>query len=76
MTGVQTCALPILSDTSVVVVASAPHRPEAFEAARFAIDTLKETVPIWKREHWAGGSDWGECAHDVRPVAGEEQAVH
>jgi molybdopterin synthase catalytic subunit len=57
-----------LSDTSVVVVASSPHRPEAFEAARFAIDTLKETVPIWKREHWAGGSDWGECAHDVRPV--------
>jgi molybdopterin synthase catalytic subunit len=60
-----------LSDTSVVVVASAPHRPEAFEAARFAIDTLKETVPIWKREHWAGGSDWGECAHDVRPVSAE-----
>lgn len=60
-----------LSDTSVVVVASAPHRPEAFEAARFAIDTLKETVPIWKREHWEGGSDWGECAHDVRPVGAE-----
>jgi len=64
-----------LSDTSVVVVASAPHRPEAFEAARFAIDTLKETVPIWKREHWAGGSDWGECAHDVRPVTATEQVV-
>jgi molybdopterin synthase catalytic subunit len=60
-----------LSDTSVVVVASAPHRPEAFEAARFAIDTLKETVPIWKREHWAQGSDWAECAHDVRPVGVE-----
>jgi len=58
-----------LSETSVVVVASAPHRPEAFEAARFAIDTLKETVPIWKREHWKEGSDWAECAHDVRSVA-------
>jgi molybdopterin synthase catalytic subunit len=57
-----------LSETSVVVVVSAPHRPEAFEAARFAIDTLKETVPIWKLEHWDGGSDWGSCAHDVRPV--------
>ena len=57
-----------LSETSVVVVASSPHRPEAFEAARFAIDTLKETVPIWKREHWAEGSDWAECAHDVRSV--------
>jgi molybdopterin synthase catalytic subunit len=62
-----------LSDTSVVVVASAPHRSEAFEAARFAIDTLKETVPIWKREHWAEGSDWGACAHDLRAVT--DQAV-
>ncbi len=58
-----------LSETSVVVVASSPHRAEAFEAARFAIDTLKETVPIWKREHWADGSDWAECSHSVRPVA-------
>ncbi len=57
-----------LSEASVVVVASAPHRGEAFEAARFCIDTLKETVPIWKREHWSGGSDWAECSHAVRPV--------
>ena len=57
-----------LSEASVVVVASAPHRAEAFEAARFAIDTLKETVPIWKREHWAEGSDWATCNHDVRSV--------
>jgi molybdopterin synthase catalytic subunit len=48
-----------VGDVSVVVVASAPHRPEAFEAARFGIDTLKATVPIWKRETWAEGSDWG-----------------
>ena len=41
---------------------SSPHRAEAFEAARFCIDTLKETVPIWKREHWEGGSDWGTGA--------------
>jgi molybdopterin synthase catalytic subunit len=57
-----------LSEASVAVVASSPHRPDAFEAARFCIDTLKETVPIWKREHWEGGSDWGQCAHDIRPV--------
>jgi molybdopterin synthase catalytic subunit len=57
-----------VSEPSVVVVASSPHRPEAFEAARFAIDTLKETVPIWKREHWEGGSDWAECSHPVRSV--------
>jgi molybdopterin synthase catalytic subunit len=55
-----------LSETSVVVVAGAPHRHEAFEAARFAIDMLKETVPIWKREHWAEGSDWAVCGHDIR----------
>ena len=58
----------VLSETSVVVVVSTPHRAEAFEAARFAIDTLKETVPIWKREHWAGGSDWATGAHPLRPV--------
>jgi molybdopterin synthase catalytic subunit len=55
-----------LSEPSVVVVASAPHRGDAFDAARFAIDTLKETVPIWKREHWADGSDWATGAHPVR----------
>jgi molybdopterin synthase catalytic subunit len=59
-----------LSDTSVIVVVSAPHRDEAFQAARFCIDTLKETVPIWKREHWADGSDWAACGHSVRPVGG------
>ena len=55
-----------LSEASVAVVVSSPHRAEAFEAARFCIDTLKETVPIWKREHWEGGSDWGTGAHPVR----------
>jgi molybdopterin synthase catalytic subunit len=57
-----------LSEASVAVVASAPHRGEAFDVARFCIDTLKETVPIWKREHWSGGSDWADCSHDARPV--------
>ncbi len=57
-----------LSEPSVSVVVSAPHRGAAFEAARFCIDTLKETVPIWKREHWAGGSDWAAAANPVRPV--------
>jgi molybdopterin synthase catalytic subunit len=57
-----------LSEASVLVVASTPHRAEAFDAARFAIDTLKETVPIWKREHWDGGSDWSPAAFPVRPV--------
>jgi molybdopterin synthase catalytic subunit len=57
-----------LSEVSVAVVVSSPHRPEAFDAARFCIDTLKETVPIWKREHWDGGSDWATCSHSVRAI--------
>jgi molybdopterin synthase catalytic subunit len=48
-----------LGDTAVLVAVSAPHRDEAFAAARFCIDTVKATVPIWKKESWAGGSDWG-----------------
>ena len=57
-----------LSEVSVAVVVSCPHRAEAFDAARFCIDTLKATVPIWKREHWAEGSDWGTGAQPVRAV--------
>jgi molybdopterin synthase catalytic subunit len=60
-----------LGETSVLVVASAPHREEAFAAARFAIDELKATVPIWKREHWPGGSDWASAAQPVRESARE-----
>lgn len=48
-----------LADAAVVVAVSAPHRAEAFEAARYGIDELKRTAPIWKRESWAGGESWG-----------------
>jgi len=58
-----------LTDSAVVVVVSAPHRPAAFEAARFAIDTLKDSVPIWKRETWADGSDWGTNAQPITDVS-------
>lgn len=53
----------LLGESSVLVVVGAPHRPQAFEAARYAIDALKASVPIWKREAWDGGSDWGTGAH-------------
>ena len=59
-----------LGEPTVVVAVSAPHRDTAFDAARFCIDTLKETVPIWKREHWDEGSDWAVCDHHLRPVGG------
>ncbi|MEY2959586.1 MAG: hypothetical protein RLZZ01_2154 [Actinomycetota bacterium] len=58
-----------LGESSVVVCVSAPHRPEAFVAARFAIDALKVSVPIWKRESWEGGADWGTGASDLLDVA-------
>ena len=48
-----------LGESSVIAVVSAPHRSEAFEAARFAIDALKMSAPIWKHEVWRDGSDWG-----------------
>lgn len=48
-----------LGDISVAVAVSSPHRDQAFEAGRFLIDTLKERVPIWKKENWADGStEW------------------
>ena len=47
-----------VGDVAVVVVVATPHRDEAFAAAQFCIDTLKETVPIWKRETWAQGREW------------------
>lgn len=57
-----------LSEASVLVVAATPHRAEAFEAARFAIDTIKESLPVWKQEHHDGGTGWGTNATQVRDV--------
>ena len=54
-----------LGESSVVACVSAPHRPDAFAAARFAIDALKVSVPVWKREVWEGGADWGTNAADL-----------
>lgn len=55
-----------IGESAVVVVVSSPHRAEAFAAARFGIDALKATVPIWKRERWDGGESWGlEAQHLV-----------
>jgi len=57
-----------VGEVSVVVVVSAPHRAEAFEAARYCIDAVKISAPIWKRETWVGGSDWSDSGHEVDPV--------
>jgi molybdopterin synthase catalytic subunit len=47
-----------IGDLAVVIAVAAPHRAEAFEACRYAIDTLKETVPIWKKEVATDGEYW------------------
>jgi molybdopterin synthase catalytic subunit len=49
-----------IGETSVFIAVSAPHRAAAFEACRFAIDTLKRTVPIWKKEFFADGAVWAD----------------
>ena len=49
-----------IGECSVVVVVACPHRAEAFEACRYAIDTLKSTVPIWKKEIYTDGEEWVE----------------
>ncbi len=45
-----------IGEISVLVAVGCPHRSEAFAACQYAIDTLKHTAPIWKKEHWADGS--------------------
>lgn len=49
-----------VGETSVLIAVSSAHRAAAFDACRYAIDTFKRTVPIWKKEHFAGGAVWAE----------------
>ncbi len=57
-----------IGEASVVVAASCPHRAEAIDACRWGIDRLKESVPIWKKEHAADGTYWIE-GDDSKPVS-------
>ena len=63
----RTGPVPV-AQSAVVVAVSSPHRDAAFAAARFGIDTLKATVPIWKSETWEGGRSWGLEAQHVTEV--------
>ena len=49
-----------IGEASVIIVVATPHRAEAFEACRYIIDTLKTTVPIWKKEVAMNGEEWVE----------------
>ena len=56
-----------LGEVSVAVAVSCPHRHQAFDACRWLIDTLKEVVPIWKKETWADGTEeWVHPGLDAR----------
>ena len=56
-----------IGETSVFIAVSSPHRRAAFDACRFAIDTLKKTVPIWKKEYFKDGAVWAEG--EIPPLA-------
>ena len=47
-----------IGDIAVIIVVSSAHRDAAFDACRYTIDTLKKTVPIWKKEVFEGGEEW------------------
>lgn len=58
-----------VGESSVLVVVACAHRGDAFDACRYAIDTLKERVPIWKREVWKDGEVWIEGERDAPVTA-------
>lgn len=61
-----------ITDIAVVIAVSTPHRAESYEASRYAIERLKEIVPIWKKEHWEDGEKWiGNQKETVAYVSGE-----
>jgi molybdopterin synthase catalytic subunit len=63
-----------IGQASVIIAISAPHRGEAFAASQYAIDRLKEIVPIWKKEVWDDGSQWIGWEHESR-ARGQESGV-
>jgi molybdopterin synthase catalytic subunit len=58
-----------IAETSVFIAVSAPHRAAAFDACRFAIDTLKRSVPIWKKEYFEDGAVWADGELPPAPAA-------
>jgi molybdopterin synthase catalytic subunit len=76
----RTGRVPI-GEASVAIAVSAAHRAEAFAACRFAIDRLKESVPIWKKEHFEGGDVWighagGGAGRDPHRAPGVAHSHH
>lgn len=62
-----------IGEASVLIAVSAPHRAEAFDACEFAIDTLKQIVPIWKKEAYDNGEVWLEYEHRLAQEQARER---
>jgi len=66
-----------IGETSVLIAVSSPHRAAAFDACRYAIDTLKRTVPIWKKEYFAEGAVWAEGEPPTQePISRPDESTH
>lgn len=65
-----------IGETSILIVVSAAHRAAAYEASRFAIDTFKRVVPIWKQEHYRDGVEWAEGETPrLQPFAASKESI-
>ena len=62
-----------IGEASVLIAVSSPHRAEAFDACEYAIDTLKQIVPIWKKEAYEGGEVWLEYEHRLAQEQARER---
>jgi len=65
-----------IGEASVVIAAASPHRADAFAVCRYAIERVKQIVPIWKREHFEGGEMWLEGATADPADEAARQAAH
>ncbi|MFC4620094.1 molybdenum cofactor biosynthesis protein MoaE [Camelliibacillus cellulosilyticus] len=63
-----------ISDIAVAIAVSTPHRAEAFAACRYAIERIKEIVPIWKKEHWSDGEKWVGDQKEAQPYSADGPA--
>jgi molybdopterin synthase catalytic subunit len=65
-----------IGEASVIIAAASPHRADAFAACRYAIERVKQIVPIWKREHFEGGEVWLEGATADPDDEAAKQVAH
>jgi molybdopterin synthase catalytic subunit len=63
-----------ISDIAVVIAVSTPHRADSYEYSRYAIERIKEIVPIWKKEHWENGEKWiGDQKENIEYPTGKPE---